>query len=56
MILQISEAGQTLEHGIDQYQRLELAVFIIQQLSAALKISYACTIVTLKNLYCIDCN
>ncbi|MEQ5274639.1 hypothetical protein [Proteus terrae] len=56
MILQISEAGQMLEHGIDQYQRLELAVFIIQQLSKALKISYACTVVTLKSLYCIDCN
>lgn len=56
MIFLISEAGQTQEHGIDQYQRLELAVFIVQQLSAALKTSYACTVVTLKSLYCIDCN
>lgn len=55
MIFQISEAGQMQEHGIDQYQRLELAVFIVQQLSAALKISYACTVVTLKSLYSDNC-
>ncbi|EPH2169350.1 hypothetical protein AB6F54_20050 [Providencia huaxiensis] len=54
MIFMISEAGQMQEHGIDQYQRLELTVFIVQQLSAALKISYACTVVTLKSLYLID--